>query len=91
MKTTISEDDRTVIKSDEYLSESGLQGGKIIGEHLALGCVIIGIPFLLIGLYAFFCMFFDLGFPMNTAILIGSFLITIIGLLLLIGGYFIYI
>ena len=32
-----SAEDNTVIMSDEYLSESGVQGGKVIGEHIVLG------------------------------------------------------
>jgi hypothetical protein len=83
-------EDRTVIMSDEYLSESGVQGGKIIGEHMALGCFIIGIPFFIIGVYALFSMFFGLGFPTNTAIIILAVLVTVIGSLFIISGYFIY-
>jgi len=76
--------------SDEYLSESGVQGGKIIGEHLALGSFIVGIPFLIIGLIALICMFLGFGFPTHTAGIIGALLVTVIGLLLVIGGYNIY-
>jgi len=90
MNKTTSDEDRTVIMSDEYLSESGVQGGKVIGEHIALGCFLIGIPFLIIGLYALFRMVFGLGYPTNTAIIILTLVTIIIGLLLLIGGYFIY-
>ena len=81
-----SEEDNTVIMSDKYLSESGVQGGKIIGEHIALGSFIIGIPFLIIGLIALIGMLFGF-FPTNTAIIILVLLVTVIGLLLVIGGY----
>ena len=83
------EKNNTVIMSDEYLSESGVQGGKIVGEHLALGSFIIGIPFFIIGLITLFSIFFDF-FSTNTAVIIAAFLVTAIGLLLIIGGYFIY-
>ena len=90
MNKQTSDEDKTVIMSDEFLRESGLQGGKIIGEHLALGSVIIGIPFFLIGLYVIVNVIFNLGFPTNTAIIIGASLIFIIGLMLTIGGYLVY-
>ena len=81
--------DKTVIMSDEYLSESGVQGGKIVGENLALGSFIVGIPFLTIGLITLFSILFDF-FSTNTAVIIAALLVTAIGLLLTIGGYFIY-
>ena len=90
MNKRSSEVDKTVIMSDEFLNESGLQGGKIIGEHLALGSLIVGIPFFLMGLYVLVNIFLDLGFPTNTAIIIGGVLIFIIGLMLIIGGFLIY-
>jgi len=90
MNKKTSEEDNTIIMSDEYLSESGVQGGKIIAEKLSLGCFIVGIPFLIIGLYALFSMLFNLGYPTNTAIIIGALLVTVIGLLLILGGYSIY-
>ncbi|UCD13311.1 MAG: hypothetical protein JSW60_07070 [Thermoplasmatales archaeon] len=80
----------TVIMSDKYLSESGVQGGKIIGEHIVLGSFIIGIPFLIIGLVALIGMLFGLGFPTHTAGIIIALLVTVIGLLFVIGGYNIY-
>jgi hypothetical protein len=83
------EKNKTVIMSDKYLSESGVQGGKIVGEHLALGSFIIGIPFLIIGLITLFSIIFDF-FNTNTAVIIAALLVTAIGLLLIIGGYFIY-
>jgi len=87
-KKTLKEDN-TVIMSDKYLSESGVQGGKVIGEHIVLGSFIAGIPFFIIGLIALFSMLF--GFlSTNTAVIIGVLLITIIGFLFIIGGYNIY-
>ena len=90
MNKQSSEVDKTVVMSDEFLNESGLQGGKIIGEHLALGSLIVGIPFFLMGLYVLVNIFLDLGFPTNTAIIIGGVLIFIIGVMLIIGGFLIY-
>jgi len=81
---------RSVVTSDKYLSESGLQGGKILGDHITLASFIIGIPFLIIGLIAMIGIIFDLGFPNNAAIIIAVLLITVIGLLLVIGGYAMY-
>jgi hypothetical protein len=90
MNKKTSKEDNTVIMSDEYLSESGVQGGKIIGEHIVLGSLIFGIPFLIMGLTGLF-MLFGLGFPAaNTANIILMLLLTVIGLLLIIGGYDIY-
>jgi hypothetical protein len=90
MNKKTSEEDNTVIMSDKYLSESGVQGGKIIGEHIALGSFIIGIPLLTIGTYALLNMLFGLGFPTNSATIILVLLVIIIGLLVTIGGYNIY-
>jgi hypothetical protein len=78
------------IESDKNLRDSGVQGGKIIGENLALGSFIFGISFLILGLYAFCSMLFGFGFPTNTADIILALLATVIGLLLIIGGYSIY-
>ena len=89
MNKKTSKEDRTVIMSDKYISESGVQGGKIIAEHIVLGSFIAGIPLLLIGLYALFSML--LGFSTtNTANIILVLLVTVIGFLLIIGGYSIY-
>ncbi len=90
MNKKTSKEDNTVIMSDKYLSESGVQGGKVIGEHIALGSFIIGIPFLIIGLIALFGMLFGFVFPTHTAGIIAVLLVTVIGLLLVIGGYNIY-
>ena len=90
MNKKTSEEDKTVIMSDKYLRESGVQGGKIIGEHIALGSFIFGIPFLIIGLIALIGMLFGFGFPTHTAGIIVALLVTVIGLLLVIGGYNIY-
>jgi hypothetical protein len=78
------------MESDKYLRETGPQGGKIIAEKLVLGCFIMGIPFLIIGLLALFNMLFGLGFPTNTAIIILTLIITAMGLLLTFAGYTIY-
>ena len=90
MNKKTSKEDNTVIMSDKYISESGVQGGKIVGEHLALGCFIFGIPLLIIGIYGLLNTLFDWGFPTNSAIIILVLLVFIIGLLLTIGGYNIY-
>jgi hypothetical protein len=91
MNKNTSKEDKTVIMSDKYISESGVQGGKVIGEHIVLGSLIFGIPFLIMGLIGFF-MLFGLGFPAaNTANIILMLLLTVIGLLLIIGAYNIYI
>ena len=90
MNKKTPKDDNTVIMSDKYLNESGVQGGKVIGEHISLGSFIIGIPFLIIGLIALIGMLFDFGFPTHATGIIGALLITVIGLLLVIGGYNIY-
>ena len=82
--------DKTVITSDKYLSESGVQGGKAIADHIILASFIGGIPLLIIGAISLIAIFLDLGFPSNTAVIIGALLVTIIGFLLVIGGYFNY-
>jgi hypothetical protein len=56
-KTKVERD----IQHSEDLRVSGLQGGKALGDHLALFSLIMGIPFLLIGLYALISMTFNLG------------------------------
>jgi hypothetical protein len=78
------------IELNKNIRDSDIQGGKILGEKLALGSFIIGIPFLIIGLYALCNMFFGFGFPTNTADIIAALLVTVIGLLLIIGGYSIH-
>jgi hypothetical protein len=67
-----------------------VQGGKIIGEHIVIGSLIGGFTLLILGLYAIFSMFLGF-FPTNTAIIILVIVVNVIGLLLIIGGYFIYI
>ena len=89
MKEYDSKKSRAVIISDKYISESGVQGGKAVAEHISLLSLILGIPFLIIGVITLIGIFFNLGFPSNAAIIIGAVLITIIGLLLTIGGYFV--
>jgi len=78
------------IELDKSIRESGVQGGKIIGEKLAVGSFIIGIPFFIMGVYALCSMVFGLGFPTNTAALIAAALVTVMGVLLMIGGYSLY-
>jgi hypothetical protein len=90
MNKKTAKKDNTVIMSDKYLSESGLQGGKIIGEHIALGSLIFGIPLLIIGLYGLINMLYGWGIPTNNAIIILILLVIIIGLLMTFGGYSIY-
>ena len=90
MNKKTKKEDNAVIMSDKYLSESGVYGGKIIGEHLALGSLIFGIPLLIIGLYGLINMLFGWGIPTDIAIIILVLLVFIIGLLMTIGGYSIY-
>jgi len=87
MNTKTSEGDNTVIMSDKYLSESGVQGAKSIGEHIALGSFIIGIPLLFIGVFALVGMLFGVGFPTHAVGIIGAVLVSVIGLLLVFCGY----
>jgi hypothetical protein len=81
--------ERDVVFSKD-IKESGLQGGKVIGDKLSLLAFIIGIPMLIMGLYSLFSMLFGFGFPVNMATIILVLLANAIGLLLIIGGYFIY-
>ena len=90
MNKKATKGDNTVIMSDEYISESGVQGGKVVGEHLSLGCFVIGIPLLVIGIYGLINMLLGWGFPTNNAIIILVLLVMVIGLLSVIGGYNIY-
>ena len=90
MNKKTTKKDNTVIMSDKYISESGVQGGKIIGEHLALGSLIFGIPMLIIGLYGLINMLLGWGSPTNSAIIILVLLVIFIGLLMTLGGYSIY-
>ncbi len=83
-------EDHTVIMSDKYLSEAGIQGGKALGDHLALGSLIISIPLFFIGLYGLLNMLLGWGFPTNNAIILLVLLATIIGFLMTLGGYNIY-
>jgi len=82
------------IELDKNIRDSGVQGGKIIGEKLSLGSFIIGIPLLIIGLFSLFNMLFGSGFPKDMHIMLVLFspqsLAIVIGLLLIIGGYSLY-
>lgn len=90
MSKKLSKKDNAVIMSDKYISESGVQGGKIIGEHIGLGSLIFSIPLLLIGVYGLLNILFGWGFPTNSAVIILVLLVLIIGSLMTIGGYNIY-
>jgi len=72
------------------VKDSGLQGGKIMGNKFSLLSFIIGIPMLILGQYSLLNMLFSFGFPINLANIILVLLVNIIGLLLIIGGYFSY-
>ena len=85
-KTKVERD----IQHSEDVRVSGLQGGKVLGDHLALFSLIMGIPFLLIGLYAIIGIIFDLGVPNNSAVLILSLVVLAIGVLFTIGGILLY-
>ncbi len=78
--------ERDILMHDD-LKKSGIQGGKIIGEKLTLFSFIIGIPLLIIGLYASINMLFGFGFDVNIATIILVIIINILGLLFIIGGY----
>lgn len=78
---------RAVVNSDKYLSESGLQGGKVLGNNISLASFVGGIPLFIIGFFALIAITFDLGFPTNPAVIIAALLVTVIGLLLIIGGF----
>jgi hypothetical protein len=71
------------------LKESGLQGGKAIGNNLSLISFIIGIPLLILGIYGLI-MLFGFGYNLNLANIILVIMVMIIGALLTIGGYFIH-
>jgi hypothetical protein len=90
MNKNTSKEDKTVIMSDKYISESGVQGGKVIGEHIVLGSLIFGIPFLIMGLIGLFMLFVFGTIAANTANIILMLLLTVIGLLMIIGAYNIY-
>jgi len=79
--------ERDIIMHDD-IRVSGLQGGKVIANKLALFSFIMGLPLLLIGLYGLFSMILDLGFPINNAILILVSVVISLGSLFTIGGYF---
>jgi len=90
MNKKATKKDNTVIMSDKYISESGVQGGKVIGEHIVLGSFIAGITFLLLGLYSIITIILG-SFPTNTAMIILVLLVNVIGLLMIFGGYSIYL
>ncbi len=75
------------LESDKNIRDSGIQGGKIIGEKLAEASFLIGVTFFIIGVFALVSIAVGLGYPLNTAAIIAALLVTIIGLLLIVGGY----
>ena len=87
-KTWKTKVERDVIMHKD-LKESGLQGGKVIGNNLSLISFIIGIPLLILGIYGLI-MLFGFGYNLNLANIILVILVIIIGALLTIGGYFIH-
>jgi hypothetical protein len=54
MNKKTTDEGKTVLMSDEYLRQSGVQGGKITGEPKILGSLLVGITFFTIGIYALF-------------------------------------
>ena len=85
-QTTLERD----IKMHEDIKVSGLQGGKVLGNHLALFSFIMGIPLTVTGIYGLITMVFDLGFTMNTATIILVLVVLSLGCLFTIGGYLLY-
>jgi len=88
MSKKTSSKDNTVIMSDKYLTESGTQGGKTLGDNLSLFSFVIGTPLLLVGVFGFFSILYNSSFESNTAIVLLVFLLIIIGFLMTLGGYF---
>ncbi|MDG6229265.1 MAG: hypothetical protein QCH96_04815 [Candidatus Thermoplasmatota archaeon] len=88
MSKKTSSKDNTVIMSDKYLTESGTQGGKILGDNLSLFSFVIGIPLLLVGIFGVFSILYNSNFESNMAIIILVVLFLIIGCLMTLGGYF---
>ncbi len=77
--------ERDIFMSED-IKESGLQGGKVIGDKLSLFSFIIGIPLLIIGLYGLLSIIFNVDFPINLANVILIIILVSIGLLMIIGG-----
>ncbi len=94
MDKKTSETDRTVIRSDEYVRESAVQGGKIIAEHLAFGCILFGVPLSIIGLLSLVYMVCISGVPQDTPLVLLLFsphtLLLIIGSSFILSGYVMY-
>ena len=88
-KPRVTKIERDVLLSKD-IKESGLQGGKVLGNHLALFSFIVGIPFLILGLCCIVNILLGLGFLVSNAIIILVFVVTSIGILMTIGGYFLY-
>ncbi len=81
--------ERDVIMHED-LKVSDLQGGKIIGNKIALFSFICGMSLLLIGIYGLISMIFNLGFPINTATIILVMVVISLGSLAIVAGYFLY-
>ena len=79
--------ERDIIMHDD-IRVSGLQGGKVLGNNMALFSFILGIPLLLTGLYGLFNMILGLGFPINSATIILVLIVLSLGSLFTLGGYF---
>ena len=75
------------IKMHDDMRVSGLQGGKVLGDHLALFSFLMGIPLTVTGVYGVLALVFDLGFPMNNATIILVLVVLSLGCLFTIGGY----
>ena len=88
MSKKTSSKDNTIIMSDKYLTESGTQGGKTLGDNLSLFSFVIGIPLLLVGLFGILSILFNSSFESNNAIIILVVLVTIMGSLMTLGGQF---
>lgn len=72
----------------EDVKESGIQGGKVLGNNLALFSFIAGIPLIVIGVFGLVSMVFDLGFPVNGATVIMVLIVLCLGSMMTAGGYF---
>ena len=77
--------ERDIIQHED-LKVSGLQGGKALGEHMALFSFIMGIPLLAIGIFGLIHMVLGLGFPMNAATIILVLVVLSLGVLFTYSG-----
>lgn len=86
-KTYKNKIERDVAFSED-VKVSGIQGGKVLGNNLALFSFIIGIPLLLIGVLSILNITLGLGIPTNSAVIILVLIVTAIGSMMTLGGYF---